>query len=145
MARIALSVIAMVLLTGRMLVAADATVPRSASDSSSQIRAVLFAPSHPTFLKLDLKIDGENPNRFRERFCRQLFGRLDRNKDRHLNKEEVTKLLSQLAEQGESANQPTWEQLDAQPADGKVTIEEFRAFDKMMSGEARFRMVLTMA
>jgi len=132
MRRIANSLIWVVLLLCGQLLAAERVSPRSpsseTSDAAVPLKAVLFAPSRPVFLQLRVEVDGASPNGFRQRFCDQWFRQLDQNKDGLLSKSEVAKFLTQFGEQLESAKPPTWETLNTDPADGKVTPKKFRAF-----------------
>jgi Ca2+-binding EF-hand superfamily protein len=111
-------VIAALLLTGAAF----------AGDGAAPVTAVLFAPAHPVFLRLRVQVDGQSVGRFRERAVGQWFGQFDHNHDGFLDKKEIAPFLSALAEQAGAAARPTWQAADVDPADGKVSPREFRAF-----------------
>jgi Ca2+-binding EF-hand superfamily protein len=90
--------------------------------------AVLFAPSHPVFLRVRVQVDGQSVSRFRERAVAQWFRQLDRNRDGFLDQAEIAGFLKALAEQPGAGPRPTWAGADVDPVDGKVSPGEFRAF-----------------
>ena len=125
MRQVVRSLISLLLLTSAAF-AGDGAV--FAGDGAAPVTAVLFAPAHPVFLRLRVMVDGQSVGRFRERAVGQWFRQLDHNRDGFLDKKEIAPFLSALSEQVGAAPRPTWQAADVDPADGKVSPREFRAF-----------------
>jgi Ca2+-binding EF-hand superfamily protein len=115
------------LLSGGAFAGDSARTPLSGSDAASVI-GVLFSPAHPVFVRLRVEVDGQSLGRFRERAVTQWFRQLDLNHDGTLEKKELGPFLTALAEQAPGGPKPSWKDVDVDPADGKVSQQEFRAF-----------------
>ncbi len=115
------------LLSGGAFAGDSARTPLSGSDAAPVI-GVLFAPAHPVFVRLRVEVDGQSLGRFRERAVTQWFRQLDLNHDGTLEKKEIGPFLTALAEQAPAGPKPSWKDVDVDPADGKVSQQEFRAF-----------------
>jgi Ca2+-binding EF-hand superfamily protein len=95
---------------------------------TAPMNAIIFAPAGPVFLRLQVQVDGQSINRFRERAVAQWFRQLDHNRDGFLDKTEIAPFLKALGEQAEAGARMTWDGVDTDPADGKVSPREFRVF-----------------
>ena len=115
------------LLSGGAFAGDSARTPLSGSDAAPVI-GVLFAPAHPVFVRLRVEVDGQSLGRFRERAVTRWFRQLDLNHDGTLEKKEIGPFLAALAEQAPAGPKPSWKDVDVDPADGKVSQQEFRAF-----------------
>ncbi len=115
------------LLSGGAFAGDSARTPLSGSDAAPVI-GVLFAPAHPVFVRLRVDVDGQSLGRFRERAVTQWFRQLDLNHDGTLEKKEIGPFLTALAEQSPAGPKPSWKDVDVDPADGKVSQQEFRTF-----------------
>jgi Ca2+-binding EF-hand superfamily protein len=123
------SLISWLLLAGGAFAAEGAKPPVPVGGGqAAPATAVLFAPSHPVFLRVRVQVDGQSVSRFRERAVAQWFRQLDRNRDGFLNQAEIGGFLKALAEQSGAGPRPTWAGADVDPVDGKVSPGEFRAF-----------------
>lgn len=108
------------LVSARRLPAADELSSRQAHKGYA---AVLFAPARPVFLRLYVTVDGDDIDEYRARFAKQWFNELDRNKDGSIDEREAVAIDGKPVDLKE-----IWKQLDAEPADGKATPDEFRTF-----------------
>jgi Ca2+-binding EF-hand superfamily protein len=115
------------LLSGGVFAGDSARTPLAGSDAAPVI-GVLFAPAHPVFVRLRVEVDGQSLGRFRERAITQWFRQLDLNHDGTLEKKEIGPFLTALAEQAPAGPKPSWKDVDVDPADGKVSQQQFRAF-----------------
>jgi Ca2+-binding EF-hand superfamily protein len=98
----------------------------SPSGDAVPVIGVLFAPAHPVFVRLRVEVDGQSLGRFRERAVTQWFRELDLNHDGALEKKEIAPFLKAMGEQSPIGPAPSWK--DVGPADGKVSLRQFRDF-----------------
>lgn len=119
-----------VCLVSSLVAPALAAEPADTSQrTSGPLPAVLLAPARPVFLRVQVTVDGESLDVFRERFTKQWFAQLDTNKDGQLDEKEAAATATAREDEVKAVEgKENWKLLDAEPADGKATTEEFRKF-----------------
>jgi len=106
---------------------ADETPAANGAPRAADV-AVLLTPARPVFLRLSVKVDGAPVSQFREKFCTRWFTQFDADKNGSLSEEEAAKIPPRPGTDGAPAETKHWKSLDVDPADGKATLQEFRAF-----------------
>ena len=87
---------------------------------------LFFAPKHLVVIRLQVRIGDSGITAYRRRYTDQLFRTLDTKRDGLLSRAEVTRVerLGEIASRFRSLTK-TWKDFDTQPADGRLSPDEF--------------------
>lgn len=98
-----------------------------ADDRDTQ-NLVLLAPRHPVFIRLHVQVDGASLKRVRWNYAAQMLKQYDANADGSLDKDEAKKIPPLVAKSGMPGLLSifeSWVSVDRNPADDRVTVDEF--------------------
>ena len=87
---------------------------------------LFFAPAHPVVVRFQVRIGDSGITAYRRRYTDQLFRTLDAKRDGLLSRAEVTRVerLGEIASRFRSLTK-TWKDFDTQPADDRLSPDEF--------------------
>ena len=106
-------------------VQADVAKPRA--EAGDAYHLILFGPTHPVFLRVQVQVDGEGLKGVRRAYAAQLVKQYDQNGDDLLDKAEAEKVppLVKAANASETLSVSAgWVSVDRDPADDRVSVDE---------------------
>ncbi|MFO1019902.1 MAG: hypothetical protein U0903_04305 [Planctomycetales bacterium] len=116
--------------------AAVANSAAAAETATRDAGLILFAPRHPVFLRLTSSVDSKPLTDVRKNSVQKLAALLDKNEDGFVSKEEWATLSTWGDRSPDSQMSETWwKQADLQPADGKLSPEEFEILADLLMGK----------
>lgn len=116
-------------------------VPLPEEPEASDVQDILFlGDERPVIIRFHLLMDGRSFRSRWEEFARKMFAEIDHNGDGQLAGDELSKVPSpDLLLQGNARGAPQGAQsvranVDTDPADGRITLEEFLAYVARVGG-----------